>query len=148
MTNGEKIADAAFSWLGTPHINQAKIKGKGVDCGQLLIASLEDAGLIAKNAIKVKPYSNEFHLHNSEEWYLKIVQEYCDEVNADEMQTGDFLLFKIGRIVSHGAIFLGGRNVIHAVIGQGVIVADINDAMFYDKKGRSRLKGIYRFRSV
>ena len=146
MTDGEKIANAALAWLGTPHVNQAKVKGKGVDCGQLLIAAVEDAGLIERDSVKVEPYSNEFHLHRSEEWYLTTVQKFCNEVKPEEMQTGDFLLYRIGRVVSHGAIYLGGRSVCHAVIGLGVIMDDINAAMFYDKKGRSRLHGVYRYR--
>ena len=46
MTGGEKIAKSAYDWLGTPHVNMAKVKGVGVDCGMLLIACLEDAGLV------------------------------------------------------------------------------------------------------
>lgn len=45
---GEKIALAAREWLGTPHVNGARVKGKGVDCGMLLIGALEDAGVIKK----------------------------------------------------------------------------------------------------
>lgn len=48
MTDGEKIAKAAESYIGTPHVNGAKVKGAGIDCGMLLIASLEDAGIIKK----------------------------------------------------------------------------------------------------
>ena len=48
---GRKIANAALEYLGTPHVNQARVKGKGVDCGMLLIASLEDSGVIKKNGI-------------------------------------------------------------------------------------------------
>ena len=61
------IVAEAYTWLGTPHVNQAKVKGKGVDCGMLLIASLENTGYIEKGAIQVAPYSNEWHLHHSEE---------------------------------------------------------------------------------
>ena len=65
---GEKIALAAREWLGTPHVNGARVKGKGVDCGMLLIGALEDAGVIKKDAIEIAPYSPEFHLHNRREW--------------------------------------------------------------------------------
>lgn len=64
---GEKIALAAREWLGTPHVNGARVKGKGVDCGMLLIGAMEDAGVIKKDAIKIAPYSPEFHLHNRRE---------------------------------------------------------------------------------
>lgn len=146
MTKGERLAQAALAWLGTPHINQAKVKGKGVDCGMLLIAALEDAGYIERDSIKVAPYSNEFHLHHSKEWYLETVQKYCEEIPSEKMAPGDFFMYKIGRCVSHGGIYIGGHNICHSVIGQGVIVSDLNDAMFFDRRGRKRLVGVYRFR--
>lgn len=53
MTDGEKIAKAAAEWLGTPHINGAKIKSCGVDCGMLLIGCVEDAGLLKKTVSRL-----------------------------------------------------------------------------------------------
>lgn len=138
------IVKEAYTWLGTPHVNQAKVKGKGVDCGMLLIACLEGAGCVPKNAIKVEPYSNEWHLHHSAEWFLHIVERYCDKVA--NLHEGDFLLYRYGRCVSHGAIYVGGGYVIHALVDQGVVMSDIDDVMFVDKYGKSRLYGIYRFR--
>ena len=148
MTDGEKIAAAARSWLGTPHVNQARVKGIGVDCGMLLIGALEDAGLIDKGAIKIAPYSNEWHLHHSEEWFLSYVKKYCIPVTETDMDIGDFLMYQFGRCVSHGGIYIGDNQIIHAVIGQGVILSDLNDVMFLDAHGRSRLRGIYRFKGV
>lgn len=140
------IVKEAYTWLGTPHVNQAKVKGKGVDCGMLLIACLENVGYIEKGAIKVAPYSNEWHLHHSEEWFLTVVEKYCDEIPMADIQPGDFLLYKYGRCVSHGGIYVGDNHIIHAVVDQGVIMSDLNDVMFLDARGRSRLHGVYRFR--
>ncbi len=148
MTDGEKIAVAGRSWLGTPHVNQARVKGIGVDCGMLLIGALEDAGLIEKGAIKIAPYSNEWHLHHSEEWFLSYVKKYCIPVTETDMAIGDFLMYQFGRCVSHGGIYIGDNQIIHAVIDQGVILSDLNDVMFLDAHGRSRLRGIYRFKGV
>lgn len=148
MTDGEKIAAAARSWLGTPHVNQARVKAIGVDCGMLLIGALEDAGLIDKGAIKIAPYSNEWHLHHSEEWFLSYVKKYCIPVTETDMAIGDFLMYQFGRCVSHGGIYIGDNQIIHAVIDQGVILSDLNDVMFLDAHGRSRLRGIYRFKGV
>lgn len=148
MTDGEKIAAAARSWLGTPHVNQARVKGIGVDCGMLLIGALEDAGLIDKGAIKIAPYSNEWHLHHSEEWFLSYVKKYCIPVTETDMAIGDFLMYQFGRCVSHGGIYIGDNQIIHAVIDQGVILSDLNDVMFLDAHGRNRLRGIYRFKGV
>lgn len=143
MTNGERIVKAAMPWLGTPHVNQARVKGIGVDCGMLLIGSLEDANMVPKGSIKIAPYSNEWHLHHSEEWFLHYVQQYCKKV--DTMETGDFLLFQFGRCRSHAGIYIGNHTIIHAVVQQGVILSDLDDVMLYDGHGKSRLRDIYRF---
>lgn len=142
--SGKDIAKAACEWLGTPHINNAKIKGVGVDCGMLLIAALEDSNTIPKNDIKIKPYSNEWHLHRDEEWFKSYVEQYCDKV--DDLQVGDFLLYQYGRCVSHGAVYIGNNTVVHALVGQGVVLSNMDEIIFLDAKGKSRLRGIYRFR--
>lgn len=143
MTDGEKIAKASLTWLGTPHVNQAKVRRKGVDCGMLLIASIEDAGIMPKGFMQVKPYSNMWHLSHSDEWFKSYVEEWCDKV-AD-LKVGDFLLYQYGRCVSHGGVYIGHGQICHAVINQGVILSDINDVVFKDCHGKSRLRGIYRF---
>lgn len=140
---GKRIADAALTWLGTPHVNNARVKGKGVDCGMLLLGATEDAGLIPRNSVEITPYSNEWHLHHSDEWFLNYVKTYCRKVRKP--RPGDFLLYQYGRCISHGAIYIGGDKVIHAVIRHGVILSDIHEVQFVDAKGRSRLRGIYRY---
>lgn len=142
--SGKDIAKAACEWIGTPHVNNAKVKGIGVDCGMLLIAALEDSGTIKKDDIKIKPYSNEWHLHRDEEWFKSYVEQYCDKV--DDLQVGDFLLYQYGRCVSHGAVYIGNNTVVHALVDRGVILSNINETMFIDAKGKSRLRGIYRYR--
>ncbi|EPD71887.1 MULTISPECIES: NlpC/P60 family protein [Acidaminococcus] len=144
MSNlGNKIAAASLKWLGTPHVNMAKSRGHGVDCGMLLIASLEDAGAIAPNGIPVKPYSNMWHLSHGKEWFKSYVETYCDKVET--MERGDFLLYQFGRCISHGAVYVGNGTICHAYVDTGVILSSINDSMLLDAKGESRLRGIYRF---
>lgn len=143
---GDKIASAALEYLGTPHKNQAKVKGKGVDCGMLLIASLEDAGAVDKNSIKITPYSNEWHLHHSQEWFLNYVTTYCDKV--EDLQVGDFIMYQYGRCASHGAVYIGNGVVCHSLVDKGCILTEMNDVMFLDNKGNSRVRGFYRFKGV
>ena len=140
---GKKVAEAALTWLGTPHVNGARVKGKGVDCGMLLMGSLEDAGLLERNSMEIAPYSNEWHLHHSEEWFLSYVKSKCRKVRKP--RPGDFLLYQYGRCISHGAVYVGDGRVVHAVVRQGVIMSDINEVQFVDAKGNSRLRGIYRY---
>lgn len=142
---GERVAQAALAWLGTPHVHQAKVKGRGVDCGHLLLAALEDAGLMEKDSFVVNPYSPEWHLHHAEEWFLRYVKMIAEEVSLSEMQPGDFLMYQFGRCVSHGGIYVGQGRVCHAVVDKGVILTDLGDVMFLDRHGNSRLRGVYRY---
>lgn len=140
---GRKVAAAAQTWLGTPHINGARVKGKGVDCAMLCMAAVEEAGLLPKDSIPVAPYSNEWHLHQSEEKLLGYFKKYCTKVT--DLQVGDFLVYQYGRCVSHAGVYIGNDTICHSLVFHGVILSDIDDVMFYDRKGRSRLRGIYRF---
>ena len=78
-----------------------------------------------------------------EEWFLSYVKSKCRKVRKP--RPGDFLLYQYGRCVSHGAVYIGDGRVVHAVVRQGVIMSDTNEVQFVDAKGRSRLRGIYRY---
>ena len=41
---------------------------------------------------------------------------------------------------------IGNNLVIHAFVDLGVILSSIDDVLFYDAKGKSRLRAVYRFR--
>jgi cell wall-associated NlpC family hydrolase len=141
------IIDEALSWLNTPYHSGARVKGVGVDCGQLLIAVYEAAGVIPPGDCEPGPYSPEWHLHRSEEKYLAWVQKYCDPAEG-KPQPGDIAVFQYGRCVSHAGIVLQWPQIIHAYVGRGVILSDAGEALLCDGSGRSRLRGIYRPRRV
>lgn len=140
---GKKIAAAALAWLGTPHVNGARVKGHGIDCAKLCMAATEDAGLMEYDTIQTGAYSNEWHLHQNGEKMLGYFQKYCSPV--DTMRAGDFLLYQYGRCVSHAGVYIGNNTICHSLVGHGVILSDVNDVMFLDAKGRSRLRGVYRY---
>lgn len=147
MTTGEKIAKSAMEWLGTPYINNSMVKGIGVDCSYLLVAAFINSGVMKPDRLHIENYSNEWHLHRSEEKYLKYVQQIADEVPMDKpLQVGDLLLYQYGRCISHGAIYVGDGLVIHSFVDLGVILSKLDDTLFYDAKGRSRLRAVYRYR--
>lgn len=147
MNNGVKIANAAKTWLGTPYESNAMIKGVGVDCAHLLVGAVIDAGLIQAEDVVIEQYSNEWHLHRSEEKFLHRVMQYADKVEGP-LQVGDFMLYQYGRCISHGAIYIGNDMVIHAYVGQGVILSSIRDVMFYDHAHASRFRGAWRYNAM
>ena len=58
-------------------------------------------------------------MHRNEEWYKGFADQNGHRV--DKPLPGDFALFKIGRIYSHGAIVIDWPHIIHAEYGIGVV---------------------------
>jgi len=104
------IAEAE-SWLNTPFHHEARVKGAGVDCGQLLIGIYGNLGYMPKD-YKMEHYPPDFAMHRDREWYLSIVEEFAKEVPTP--LPGDLVLFKWGRLFSHGAIVIAWPKIIHA----------------------------------
>lgn len=106
----------AETWLGTPFHHEARVKGAGVDCGQLLLAVYEAVGIIPH--VETEPYPADFHLHRDREWYAEILGAYAREFagppDGEAPRPGDVALFKFGRVYSHGAIVIAWPRLIHA----------------------------------
>ena len=109
--------------MNTPHRNGARVKGAGVDCGQYPIMVYSSLGLMEDP--KPATYPRDFHLHRGEEFYLEYARAAAHELPEGSIpQKGDFALFKIGRVFSHGAIVIAWPKIIHAYVKAGVIYAD------------------------
>lgn len=69
------VVAEAESWLWTPFHWYAATKGPGggCDCGSLLKACYEKAGI----AVDLPEYGTQFFLHGTEEVYLKALGRYC-----------------------------------------------------------------------
>jgi cell wall-associated NlpC family hydrolase len=138
MTEQEQraaVIEEAKTWLGTPYHLNARIKGVGVDCGTFLIASFYGAGLIED--VDLGTSYADFNLHRSDEIYLKWILKYCRQVETP--QPGDIILYRFGRILSHGALVVDYPRIIHAP-AQGVIYGDDTDAAL-----STRRAGVFSF---
>jgi cell wall-associated NlpC family hydrolase len=114
------VIDEAMTWLGTPHHNGAAVKGSGVDCGRFPLEVYAACGLIP--VTDPGRYSPQFHLNRNEEWYLNLCIKLGKELPDGVLpQKGDFALYKVGRVFSHGAIVLGWPRIVHSYVGTGVI---------------------------
>ena len=142
--NGEDIVREAEKWLGTPYHHHARVMGAGVDYGQFIIAVYEESGVLKKGEVNTGYYSPEWHLHRSEELYLKWITKYCSEVPVCSASSGDIAVFQYGRCVSHAGLVTKWPYIIHAYLNIGVCEMLVWDALLRYPDGRSRMKGIYR----
>ena len=138
------VVDEALSWKGTPHRHEAMVKGCGVDCARILIASYEAAGILKPGECRPPHYSHDFQLHQNPE-YLNWIQKYCVKIDGDPLP-GDIAVFNFGRGPSHGGIVIDWPRIVHAYVGLGVIVSNVNEAILCKNNGDSRLVGVYRVR--
>lgn len=108
------IISEARKWIGTSFHHEARVLGAGVDCGQLLIAVYGAHGYMPLD-YKLKHYSPDFAIHRDEEWYLSIVETFAKRVEVPG--PADIVLYKFGRLFSHGGIVTEWPNIVHAWIG-------------------------------
>jgi cell wall-associated NlpC family hydrolase len=121
MMSRADVVNTARSWLRTPYHHKARIKGAGVDCGQILIAVFSEASLIED--FDPGEYPQDWMLHRSEEKYLQTVERYAQKKSFTPMP-GDIALFQFGRCISHGAIVTEWPHVIHAYKPAGMVVEE------------------------
>lgn len=134
-----RVCELARRWLGTPWHHRARVLGAGVDCGQLLVAVYESAGLLSPGQVDPGDYSQDWHLHQEEERFLRHVLQVATPTDAP--RPGDIALFRYGRCMSHAAIVLERPGlVIHAYHPDGEVVISnlsVSPAL------RERLAGYY-----
>lgn len=124
------VVEVAKTWLGTPYHMGAKIKGVGVDCGTLLTEVYREAGVVGED-ICLGSFAQDWFLHTREEKYLDWITRYC--VETDSRDPGNIVLFRYGRIFSHGGIIVEWPLVIHAWRG-GVSYADVTQPPLMGRK--------------
>lgn len=127
MTPSQQIAiiAEAESWLRTPFHDHGCVKGAGADCALFPLDVYSRVLGVAKPP--VPKYVQQFNLHRSEEVYLETVRAFgAIEIPESEIQPADFVLWRIGRCYSHGAIITAWPKIIHAVNPRGVIRDDVS----------------------
>ncbi len=117
MTRDDIVAEAR-TWLRTRFQHHQQVKGGGVDCAHLMRAVYNACGADIRQP---DYYPRDWHLHRSEELFLNFVLEYADEISEAELQPGDSMLWRIGRCFSHGALYIGNGQIIHAYAKAGMV---------------------------
>lgn len=123
-----RVVEEARGWLRTPYHHQGRVKGVGVDCAMILCEVYQAAGLIPY--IDPRPYPMDWHLHRSEERYLGWLEQYAHRIEEVEVKPGDVVVWRFGKTFSHGAIYIGGGEIIHSYRQVGCELASIDDGRF------------------
>jgi cell wall-associated NlpC family hydrolase len=117
-----EIVRAAKEWIGTPYHHHARVKHGGADCAMFPLAVYQQCGVLPLD-YQPPQYSVQWHLHRSEELYLKEIERFVSAIPGPP-QPADFIVFRFGRTYSHGAIVVDWPIVIHSYIPYGVLLSD------------------------
>lgn len=138
---GRVVAEAR-TWLKTPFHHEARVKGAGVDCCQLLMAVYFSIGLIPVEHLA--HYPKEWFLHTDQERVLAEITKFCRQV--DEPLPADIVTFRIGRArAAHAGILAEMTpypHMIHAHPRFGVTI----DTLGKDHAYTDRISGWWRLR--
>lgn len=118
----QKVLAEAETWIGTPYEHMQRCKGAGADCGQFPLGVYYNAGIIPY--VTTEYYPKDFHLHRDREWYKELVERFADEISESVLLPADFVLYREGRVFSHGGIVVSWPRIIHSYVGHGVQFAD------------------------
>ncbi|HKR94442.1 MAG TPA: hydrolase [Candidatus Angelobacter sp.] len=116
------IVHAAREWLGTPYHHHGRVKKAGADCAMFPLSVYQECGVLPAD-YQPPEYSVQWHLHRSEELYLKEIDRFVNEI-AGPPAPADFVVFRFGRTYSHGGIVIDWPIIIHAYIPHGVLLSD------------------------
>lgn len=118
----EEVVRVAMTWLRTPYHHMGRVKGVGADCATFPAEVYAACGVVAP--VPIDFYPPDWHLHRDTERYLNQVLDHATEIPESEAAAGDFVMWRIGRALAHGAIVIAWPRVIHAVVGIGVSIDD------------------------
>lgn len=138
------IVAEARTWVGTPyaHIQCLKGPGGGVDCAYLLLGVALAVGCLAPTFPR-PVYSPAWHLHQRQERYREALEGAGFRPSAWAARApGDVVLFRFGLAASHAGILLPEDTLIHARVGQRVLLQPIPSPW------RARIVAVYLFPGV
>lgn len=107
------LIDAARSWVGTPFVDNSRVKGRGVCCHFLMAEIYREAGWgdidVPPGIASAGRWANESPVL---QWLRGPGAKHFAEV---EMATeiGDLILVKTGHVYNHLAMLLDNGDVIH-----------------------------------
>jgi NlpC/P60 family putative phage cell wall peptidase len=89
----ERIVAIARSWIGTPYVHQASLKGAGCDCLGLLRGIWRE--LYGEEPEEIPPYSLDWAEATGAETLYMALKRHAREIGLERLAPGDIALFRI-----------------------------------------------------
>lgn len=127
--NPEKVIQSARSWIGTPYIHQASVKGAGTDCLGLLRGVWRT--LYGSEPEPVPAYSMDWSETQGDERLWRAASRHLSEKPTSECGLGDVLLFRMrsSSVAKHLGIIAATGNhptFVHAYSHHGVVESPLS----------------------
>lgn len=131
----KNIVKYAREMIDTPFIHQGRIPNHGLDCGGLVICSLVAAGYSPKDLANYPEIPDGS--------FVELVEEQGQRIAIDDIEPGDFMLFKFEKEPQHIAIVsqINPIQIIHTWQSVGRVVEN-----GFDVYWQRRLTGCYRLK--
>ena len=139
MNRIEKLNEVARSWVGTPFMPNAAVKGAGVSCQKLVGAIYIEAGVLPVG-FEIPDGEMSWGRAHTVSAIEAVVQRSGRFVAVEAWQPGDLIGFKFGGCVHHlGVVLNAAGDFVHVLRNQGVDICNLNDAGYF-----SRIEKIWR----
>lgn len=138
MTRGDIVSEAR-SWLGTPYVHQASVKGAGCDCLGLIRGVWRS--VYGFEPERPPAYSMDWDEVAKGEVLLSAARRSMRQRPVDEAAAGDVILFRMRRdaVAKHLGIHSGDGRFIHAYARHGVVESPLSTPW------KRRIAGVFAF---
>ncbi|MDZ4312528.1 MAG: peptidase [Cypionkella sp.] len=125
-----QIVGVAQSWIGTPYLHQASVRGAGADCLGLIRGVWREA--ICAEPESIPAYSQDWSEPSGHEDLWAAARRWLNEKDPADEAPGDVLLFRMrsGAVAKHLGIAArigAAASFIHAYTGHGVVETALSD---------------------
>jgi NlpC/P60 family putative phage cell wall peptidase len=129
MALRQDLVAEARSWIGTPYLHQASVKGAGTDCLGLVRGVWR--ALVGTEPEAVPAYSEDWAEPERVEVLFEASVRWLRPKERGQADIGDVLLFRMrsGSIAKHLGIqteTMGGGAFVHAYCGHGVVESPLS----------------------
>jgi cell wall-associated NlpC family hydrolase len=128
---GQRIADEAMEWVGTPFKWGQSVKGDGCDCKGLVQGVARELGRPEGESFYAtfanyrvdRPVPSAFLIEGMSKLFTRV----------DEMKPGDVLVMKFAGQPAHMGIYAGNNRAVHAYHGMNAKVRDRDLSVLFHK---------------